>query len=95
VIFDWDENKEKENIRKHQVTFAEAAKAFSDENAVDILDELNSDYEIRYQIIALSPFRLLFVAYTIRQQESEDVYRIISARRANAKQARYYNEYNR
>ena len=95
MIFDWDANKEKENIRKHRVTFEEAAQAFEDENAVDIFDELNSDNEIRYQIVALSPFRLLFVAYTVRQDESEETYRIISARKANAKQERIYNEHNR
>jgi uncharacterized protein len=94
VNFDWDENKEKENIRKHQVTFDEASKAFSDRNAVDILDELNSDSEIRYQIVGLSPFRLLFVSYTIREDENGEIFRLISARKANAKQTRYYNECN-
>lgn len=93
--FDWDENKEKENIRKHKVTFSEAMQAFADENAVDLFDELNSDQEIRYQIIALSPNRLLFVAYTIREIVEEEIIRIISARKANAKQERYYNELKR
>lgn len=93
--FDWDENKEKENIRKHQIAFDEAAQSFADKNAVDLFDELNSDDEIRYVIIALSPIRLLFVSYTIRQADDEEIIRIISARKANAKQERYYNERNR
>ncbi len=90
--FDWDENKEKVNIRKHQVNFDEASKAFSDPNAVDVLDELNSDFEVRYQIVGISPFRLLFVSFTIREDENGELIRIISARKANAKQTRYYNE---
>jgi uncharacterized protein len=95
VIFDWDENKEKENIRKHRITFVEASRAFSDQNAVFLFDESNSDDEIRYQIIALSPFRLLFVAYTVREAIDEEVYRIISARKADKDEVKFYNEQNR
>lgn len=89
--FEWDKDKAKENFRKHGVSFEEAELAFEDENAVEILDELNSDEEIRYQIIGLSPIRLLFVAFTVRDEKT----RIISARKADAKQVKIYNEYNR
>jgi uncharacterized protein len=60
-------------------------------DAVEIFDDLNSDEENRFQIIALSPVRLLFVAFTLRGEKI----RIISARKANAKQVKIYNEYNR
>ena len=73
------------------MTFEEAELAFQDPNAVEIFDELNSDEEIRFQIIALSPTRLLFVAFTIREEKI----RIISARKADANQVKIYNEYNR
>ncbi len=89
--FEWDENESVENIKKHDVSFEEAKKAFEDENAVELFDELNSTSEIRYQIIALSPKRLLFVAFTVRKE----IVRIISARKADAKQTKIYNEYNR
>ena len=45
--FEWDENKNVENIRKHDVSFEEAELAFRDENAVELFDELNSDSETR------------------------------------------------
>ncbi|MBA3634604.1 MAG: BrnT family toxin [Acidobacteria bacterium] len=89
--FEWDENKNAENFKKHGVSFEEAEKAFEDENAVELFDELNSDTEIRFQIIALSSKRLLFVAFTVRKE----IIRIISARKADAKQVKIYNEYNR
>jgi uncharacterized DUF497 family protein len=89
--FEWDEEKAKLNEQKHGVTFDEAELAFQDENAVELFDELNSDEEIRYQIIALSSTRLLFVAFTVREEKI----RIISARKADAKQIKIYNEYNR
>ena len=89
--FEWDENKNVENIKKHRVKFEEAAKAFADKNAVELFDELNSESEIRLQIIALSPVRLLLVSFTIREERI----RIISARKADAKQTKIYNEYKR
>ena len=88
--FEWDEDKNVENIKKHGVNFEEAELAFQDENAVELFDELNSDSETRYQIIALSPKRLLFVAFTI----GKEIIRIILARKANRKQVKIYNEYN-
>lgn len=95
VRFDWDESKAQENFRKHQVDFDEAVQAFADENAIELFDELNSDEEIRYQIIALSPIRLLFVAYTVREDIDGEIYRIISARKADKRETEIYNEYNR
>ncbi|MDQ3713857.1 MAG: BrnT family toxin [Acidobacteriota bacterium] len=88
--FEWNENKNVENIKKHSVSFEEPEMAFRDENAVELYDELNSDDETHYQIIALSPNRLLFVAFTVRGK----TIRIISARKANQKQVKIYNEYN-
>ncbi len=92
MLFEWDKDKAKSNKRKHKVSFEEAEQAFNDENAVELFDELNSEEEIRYQIIALSPVRLLFVSYTVRDS---DMIRIISARKADSDEERIYNEYNR
>jgi uncharacterized DUF497 family protein len=89
--FEWDENKNVENFKKHRVKFEEAVKAFADKNAVELFDELNSESEIRFQIIALSTARLLLVSFTIREEKI----RIISARKADAKQTKIYNEYKR
>ena len=86
--FEWDTEKAKSNFRKHGVSFEEAALAFFDENAVELFDETNSNDEIRYQLIGIFDVRLIFVAYTARNEKI----RIISARKANAKQIKIYNE---
>ncbi len=62
--FEWDENKEEINIRKHGVNLNEAQKAFYDENAIDDYDEFHSDEEQRFALIGLLTKRLLFVSYT-------------------------------
>lgn len=89
--FEWDPRKAAGNLRKHRVSFDEAIEAFFDENAVEFFDDEHSEDEVRFQLVGLSSVRLLFVGYTAR---SESI-RIITARKANAKQARYYNEQKR
>lgn len=88
--FEWDTDKAAANFKKHGISFEEAAFAFFDENAVELFDEMNSEAEIRYQLIGISHTRLIFVAYTARDERI----RIISARKANAKQIKIYNEQN-
>lgn len=88
--FEWNKEKAAANFKKHGISFEEAALAFFDENAVELFDERNSEDEIRYQLIGISKTRLIFVAYTAR----DELIRIISARKANAKQTKIYNEQN-
>jgi uncharacterized protein len=90
IEFEWNKQKAKANFRKHGVSFHEASLAFFDENAVELLDGANSGDEIRYQIIGISNTRLIFVGYT----ERDEKIRIISARKANARHIRIYNEQN-
>ncbi len=90
--FEWDENKNVENTKKHDLSFEEAKKAFEDEFGIERLDEINSNEEIRYRLIAFSPVRLLFVSYTIR---NEEFIRLISARKATSAERKFYNNAKR
>ena len=90
--FEWDKEKARENFKKHAVSFEEAELAFDDERGIEFLDEINSDEETRYRLIALSPKRLLFVSYTI---PDEKIIRIISARKATSMEKRFYNNAKR
>lgn len=89
--FEWDEAKAEEGYRKHLVRFEDAVKAFDDPNAVELLDILNSDSEIRYRLIGLTERSLLFVAFTERNENIK----IFSAKKATSKQIRIYNERKR
>ncbi len=90
--FEWDKEKAKANFKKHGVSFEEAELAFEDEFGIERLNEFNSDEEIRYRLIALSPVRLLFVSYTIR---NEEFIRLISARKATSAERRFYDNAKR
>jgi uncharacterized DUF497 family protein len=88
IRFIWDEEKNLANIRKHGVSFVEAAAACLDTNCVRIYDETHSVFEARWILLGRVRETVLFVVET---EPAEDVIRIISARPATAKEEeRYY-----
>lgn len=81
-VFDWGENKNQINQRKHGVSFEEARTVFYDEQALLEYDELHSEDEDRFRIIGRSENgSILLVVHCIRD---ETVIRIISTRKATA-----------
>lgn len=85
--FEWDPKKAAENLRKHGVDFADAVGVFFDDFALTIDDEHAT--EERFVTIGTDPLnRILVVVYTWRVENI----RIISARRADARERRYYEE---
>lgn len=92
LTFEWNSRKAAENRRKHRVSFEEAKSAFLDENARVIADSDHSADEDRFILLGLSiQLRLLVVVHCYR--ESENVIRIISARKADASERRQYSEF--
>ena len=86
---EWDERKNRANRLKHGAAFEEARTAFLDENARFMVDPEHSEGEARFLLLGLSiRLRLLVVCHCHR--ESDDVIRIISARRADPSERRDY-----
>jgi uncharacterized DUF497 family protein len=80
MIFDWDDTKAESNRKKHGVSFAEAATAFSDPHAIEVFDGKNSDKEERWILVGLSAkSQVLLVVFVEREEET---IRIVSARKA-------------
>lgn len=87
--FEWDPEKGKKNIRKHEVDFDEASSIFDDPMFITVIDEEHSTDEERYITIGLSnKNRLLLVAHT----ERDNRIRIISARKATKNEENFYEE---
>ena len=85
--FEWDSEKAAENLRKHGVSFDEAATAFFDRLSVTIPDPDHSVGERRFITMGTSSTeKLLVVAHT----EEESTLRIISARPASAAERKRY-----
>ena len=89
VRFEWDEKKAAANAKKHGVSFNEAKSVFVDERAKLIDDPDHSADEDRFVLLGLSSaLRLLLVCHCYRSENN--VIRIISARKANAKESKSY-----
>lgn len=87
--FEWDPEKSKINLKKHGVGFEEASTIFEDPQFISFLDEEHSVEEERYITIGLSiKSRLLMAAHT----EREHRIRIISARKAEKNEEKFYKE---
>jgi uncharacterized DUF497 family protein len=87
--FEWDDAKARANLRKHGISFDEAATVFAERGAPTNSDLEHSISEDRFIIIAMTEWqRLLIVAYTYR----DEVIRIISARRANRREQTIYEQ---
>jgi uncharacterized DUF497 family protein len=90
VIYEWNANKAARNLRKHGVSFDEAATVFQDPFALTFDDPDHSIEERRFLTIGTSARqRVLFLAHADR---GEDRIRIISARRATGHESHAYQE---
>ena len=97
MLFTWDDEKEKINIRKHGIDFKTAASVFVDsylyiEN--NSIDEYTG--EERFDAVgSIGGRKLLFVVYVERITiNGNDIIRIISARKAEKEERiRYVNGY--
>ena len=87
--FEWDERKAAANAKKHGVTFDEAKSVFADERGKLIDDPDHSKDEERFVLLGFSSaLRMLVVCHCYCSEGN--VIRIISARKANAKESRSY-----
>lgn len=85
--FTWDPRKAATNVRKHGVSFEEAATVFADPLALAIEDAIDPG---RTLLVGMSERQLILV--TVYTDIDEDTIRIISARRATSYERRRYEE---
>jgi len=89
--FEWDERKSAVNKRKHGISFEEARTVFYDDEALLLADDGHSESEDRFVLLGLSSMvRILVVCHCYRQ--GGDIIRIVSARKADARERAQYVE---
>lgn len=96
TVFRWDPAKEAQNIKKHKVDFGTALRTFADPFVVVEQDRIENG-ELRWQALGLvDGYLMLLVAYAYDDGdgdgESAGIVRIISARRADRKERRRYDQ---
>lgn len=88
--FEWDPAKAASNVRKHGVSFEEAATVFVDDLLLSALDDEHGGFEQRWVSLGRSSGgQLMLVVHTYVKQDAAAV-RIISARPATPRERRRY-----
>jgi uncharacterized protein len=86
---EWDPRKSDTNRRKHGLTFEEAAQVFRDPfRRLEI--EGDEHGEIRWRTIGEIRGKLYTISHTVREEGEEEVYRIITARKATPRERKAF-----
>lgn len=95
--FEWDRDKAAKNLKKHGVSFDDAARVLSDDQGdfyhVDEHDEEHHLGEDRYVTTASHPDDrsiILRIVWTDRSTDEAQITRVISARLATARERKSY-----
>jgi uncharacterized protein len=99
VRYEWDEEKNRRNRRKHGgISFELAALVFEDERCLVGLDRVDETGEQRWHALGMARMEpgiaaVLLVVHAYREdRHGEEIIRIISARRAEKDEIRRYQE---
>ena len=88
IDFEWDSQKAKINVDKHEVEFIEAAEVFLDP-FVQVVNTREADDKAREAVVGMTKkWRLLYVAYVWRRL----ALRIISARQVTKPERKHYED---
>ena len=87
VEFQWDRKKNRENLRKHGLSFEDTHRVFEGET-VTFLDDRVDYGEKRYITLGELVGRVVVIAHTLRGE----TIRIISMRKANGREKKIYQE---
>jgi len=90
--FEWDDSKNRQNLRKHDVSFETAILVFDDPFALTLRD-LTFEAEERWITLgALGAGSILLVVHTFYEEQNDEIIRIISARAAESHERKAYEE---
>ena len=93
IWFEWDPVKARTNQRKHGVSFEDAMQVFENPYALFEQDRTGEAGELRWQALGLAGgVAVLLVAHTVREDGEDEVFRLISARRATRKERNRYEQ---
>jgi len=88
--FEWDENKNRRNQAKHGISFEMATSVFNDPYVTSIPDRYSVAEERWKTFGQVEGILVLLVVHTVKEVGTEDVIRIISARKATKREMRDY-----
>lgn len=88
----WDTAKNNANKTKHGIDFETAQLVFDDPFCITFVERVTAGEERWHAIGSIEDIVVLVVVHTYREENSEEVIRIISARRATRKERMLYDK---
>ncbi|HKW76784.1 MAG TPA: BrnT family toxin [Terriglobales bacterium] len=88
--FEWDQKKNRDNQRKHKISFELAREVFLDPFCFIVRDRVVEDEQRFWTVGSVGGVVVLVVAHTAREEGEEEVIRIISARKATPRERHFY-----
>jgi uncharacterized DUF497 family protein len=85
--FEWDEEKNRRNLAKHKISFETASSVFNDPQHLSVQDRFVEGEE-RWQTLGMVAGLVVIVAHVWEEEDGEEVIRLISARKATARERR-------
>jgi uncharacterized protein len=93
IRFTWDKGKAKSNLAKHGVSFESASQVFTDPYLLVLEDRIDGDGELRFHALGrVNGGLVLVVVFVDRSSNEQEVYRIISARKAQSYEESTYTD---
>jgi len=90
--FEWDENKNRENRKKHGVSFEIAMEVFAHPFSLTSPDRIVEGEERLWTLGRVEDLHILVVVHTVVDERDEEVIRIISALKATPRERAFYEE---
>lgn len=87
--FTWRAAKRRSNLARHKIDLADAQHIWRNP-VIEAYDDRDDYGEDRYRAIGHVNGRVLFVVYTTNADDPDEVYHLISARRATNEEAQAY-----
>jgi uncharacterized DUF497 family protein len=87
---EWDQAKNKINQAKHGIDFDTAKLVFDDPCCVTFVERVTDGEERWHAIGSIENIIILVAVHTYRQEVSDEVIRVISARRATRRERKLY-----
>jgi uncharacterized DUF497 family protein len=94
IRFEWVEEKNKINQKKHGIDFETARLVFDDPFCITFVERVSGGEERWHAIGFIEEIIVVVVVHTYRQDDSDEVIRIISARRATRHERKLYVQAN-
>ena len=92
IRFEWHEAKDRSNRKRHGIDFETAQLVFEDPRCITFIERISDDEQRWHAIGSVEKIIVIVVVHAYREEGSDEIIRIISARRATRHERNLYDQ---